>query len=134
MNGECFIGVNRAPRVEPADVADLLGSSVPTWLPGGFGLLAAWNVEGDGGSHGAVWTDQTCREVMLEIWPNGASNESPMPDGRWLLTDEGTCTEGFVRNVRCLSYHAQAGGAALSLQLIDLTHQEASRVVASIHV
>jgi hypothetical protein len=134
MNGECFVGILRAPRVKPAEVTELLGPRAPTWLPGGFGLFASWDGTGEGGSYGAVWTDETCRQVTLEVWPNAAGAESPMPDGRWVLSSAATCTYAAVRNVRCLNYDAQVGGDALSLQLVDLTQQEAIRVVTGIHI
>lgn len=134
MNGECFVGILRASRVKPAEVAELLGPRVPTWLPVASGFSVPGTEQVRGGSYGAIWTDETCRQVMLEVWPDAAGAESPMPDGRWVLSSAATCTYAAVRNVRCLNYHAQVGGDAISLQLVDLTQQEAIRVVTGIRI
>jgi hypothetical protein len=134
LQSECIVGMIRADRANPAEVIYLLGSHVPTWLPKGFGFFIGWR----GTKHdltpstGAIWTDDTCRQVRLEVFPGAASEESPMPDGRWIRTSNGTCTLGMQRGAPCPTYHAQANGDAISLQLIGLNQQEIGRIVAGI--
>ncbi len=136
VHGECFVGMLRADRADPGEVVRLLGSHVPTWLPQGFGFFIGWKASDDqlgGPSAGAIWTDDTCRQVRLELIPGAAGEESPMPDGRWILTSIGTCTIGLhMRGAPCAVYHAQANGDAISLQLVDLNRREVGRIVAGI--
>ena len=135
---ECFVGIIRADRATAGELLDLLGPYAPTWLPDGFGLLIGWKAQAqdgfEGSDAGAIWTDQQCRQVRLEIFPNGAHEESPRPDGRWVLLDRGTCTVGFVRDAPCLTYHAQANGDAVTVQTVGLSDGDAGRVVAGISV
>lgn len=42
LHSECFVGMIRADRANPAEVIGLLGSHVPTWLPKGFGFFIGW--------------------------------------------------------------------------------------------
>ena len=133
--GECVVGMIRADRAKDGELLDLLGPYVPTWLPDGFGLFIGWKPEGRfEPSAGVIWTDELCRQIRLDILPNGAHEESPQPDGRWVLLDRGTCTLGFVRNAPCLTYHAQVNGDAVTLRTVGLSDGEAGRGVAGIDV
>jgi hypothetical protein len=121
----------RAQGVRPSELIAVLGDQVPTRLPGGFGLLAGWTSSGaEGGSNGAIWMDARCRKVTLEIWPDGASRESPMPEGRWFLVEHDRCAGARL----CLDYHAQSDGAAVDLSFLGLPQREAALVVAGVHI
>ena len=138
INGECLIGPIRADHVEGPELLDLLGSHVPTWLPQGFGLFAGWK-DGEGGSvgeggNGGIWTDAQCRLVRLDVFPGAAGNESPRPDGEWVLTDHSRCSVGSVRDAPCSMYHAQADGEAFSLATVGLSDEVAARVVDGIRL
>jgi hypothetical protein len=131
---ECFVGTIAADRATGEELLDVLDPYVPTWLPDGFGLHIGWKPPGFGDSAGAIWTDQQCRQVRLEIFPNGAHKESPQPDGRWVLLDRETCKFPLIGDVPCLTYHAQANGDAVSLLTVGLSDSDAGRVVAGISV
>jgi hypothetical protein len=100
INGQCVLMAFRAERLRPSELVDVLGQQVPTRLPAGFGLLAGWASSSAGGSNGAIWVDARCRQVTLEVWPDAAVGESPMPTGRWLLLEHDTCKAGMA----CLDY------------------------------
>jgi hypothetical protein len=137
LNGECFVGIIRADRIRGPELLDLLGSHSPSWLPAGFGLFTAWRVEGGAVgeiSNGGIWTDEGCRQVRLDVYPGGASQESPRPDGQWVLISDGECIMGNLRDVPCFSYHAQANGDALNLDFIGLSQEDARHVVAGVAV
>lgn len=111
------MGIIRADHVAGTDLVELLGSHVPTWMPAGFGLMLGWKVEGravGGRSNGGIWTDERCRQVRLEVYPNTAGAESPRPDGRWVLVEDPyECAFGSLRHALCRQYHAQSEGDAL---------------------
>jgi hypothetical protein len=137
MNGECVVGIIRADHVAGRELLDLLGAHVPTWLPEGFGLFIGWKVEGgfvSESSNGGIWTDEHCRQVRLDLLPGAAIDESPRPDGKWVLVDRGKCTFGPVRNVSCVTYHAQANGDALTLMAVGLSDRDTTRVVSGVGV
>jgi hypothetical protein len=106
VSGGCSRFIIRADSINALELIELLGSHVPTWLPDGFGLRTAWRVGEGEGSHGGIWTDEGCRTVRFDLYPGGAAEESPRPDGRWVETDRYRCSGGGLRNVRCISYHA----------------------------
>jgi hypothetical protein len=120
----------QAERLRPSELVDVLGQQVPTRLPAGFGFLAGWASAGRGGSNGAVWLDARCRQVTLEVWPNAAARESPMPDGRWLLLEHYTCKAEMV----CLDYRAHSDGGVIDLSFVGVSRRDASRIVAGVHV
>jgi len=75
----------RAQHVRPSELVGVLGAQVPTWLPEDFGLQVGWRSGDDvldGGSRGAIWSDERCRLVMLEVFPGAADEESPRPAHR----------------------------------------------------
>jgi hypothetical protein len=86
-------------------------------------------------SDGGIWTDELCRQVRLDVFPGAAGEESPRPDGRWVL-EEGPyeCSFGSLRHALCRLYHAQSDGDALSLQTVGLSDRESARVVDGIGV
>ncbi len=129
-HGNCTLFPIRAERLPPSDLVHVLGQQVPTRLPDGFGLLDAWASSEQGGSHGAIWLDAGCRQVILEVWPNAAASESPMPNGRWLLQKRSTCFFGSL----CLDYRAHSDGAVVELSFVGLSQGEASWVVSGVHV
>jgi hypothetical protein len=131
---ECFVGIIRADHVGPGRLLDVLGSYTPGWLPDGFGLLTGFHGSGRGMEYGAgaVWTDETCRQVHLEFIPHAASRESPRPAEQWTLIGEGTCTFAPLMDVRCFSYHAQDNGGVLNLMTVGLSRPDAARIVDGI--
>lgn len=129
-NGQCVLLPIRTQRVRPSELIDVLGQQVPTRLPAGFGFLAGWASAGRGGSNGAVWLDARCRQVTLEVWPNAAARESPMPDGRWLLLEHYTCKAEMV----CLDYRAHSDSGVIDLSFVGVSRRDASRIVAGVHV
>ena len=137
FNGECVVGTIRADRVTGPNLVDLLGAHVPTWLPTGFGLMIGWTVEGGAvgeRSDGGIWTDERCRQVRLEVFPGAAGEESPRPDGRWVLEEAPYNCVFHSRHLICRLYHAQSDGDALSLQTVGLSQHESARVVDGIGV
>jgi hypothetical protein len=127
----------RADHVEGRELLNLVGSHVPTWLPEDFGLFIAWKIEGGSlgeASNGGIWTDETCRQIRLDVYPGAASAESPMPDDEWVLTDRGECSHGSLRHVSCLTYHAQTDGDSLSLTAVGLSDEDTTRVVRGVGV
>jgi hypothetical protein len=78
--------------------------------------------------------DRRCRQVRLEVYPGAAGEESPQPDGEWLLTGREECTFDQLRDVPCLTYHAQANADALSLMTVGLSEPDTARVVSGISV
>ncbi len=83
--GQCLMFPIRAQHVRPSELVGVLGAQVPTWLPEDFGLQVGWRSGDDvldGGSRGAIWSDERCRLVMLEVFPGAADEESPRPAHR----------------------------------------------------
>ena len=105
-------------------------------FPPGFGLAVAWRPPDDpdvmGSEAGAIWTDEACRQVRLEILLGAANEESPRPDREWRLGERGECTFGNLRDVPCLWYHAQADGDAVNLMTADLPEGVARQIVDGI--
>jgi hypothetical protein len=86
-------------------------------------------------SDGGIWTDELCRQVRLEVFPGAAGEESPRPDGRWVLDDEPyDCAFGSLRHALCRQYYAQSDGDALSLLTVGLSERETARLVNGIAV
>ncbi len=135
---ECVVGMIRGDIVRGQDLLEALAPYTPRWLPPGFGLLVGWQPPDDdvigGPSAGAIWTDRECRQIQVEIFPGAAAEESPRPDGEWRLIDRGECTFGDLRNVLCVSYHAQANGDAINLMTADLPDEVTRRIVEGIDV
>ncbi len=130
MGGQCVLLPIRAQVVRPSELIAVLGDQVPTRLPSSFGLLAGWTSGGaEGGSNGAIWMDARCRKVTLEIWPDGASRECPMPEGSWFLVEHDRCGARL-----CLDYHTHSDGAAIDLSFLGLPQREAALVVAGVHI
>jgi hypothetical protein len=130
INNQCPLMFLRAERLRPSELVDVLGQQVPTRLPAGFGLLAGWTTNGAGDSNGAIWVDARCRQMTLEIWPDAAVRDSPMPNGRWLLLEHGTCKAGMV----CLDYRAHSDGAVVDLSFVGVSKRDASRVLSGVQV
>lgn len=132
--GDCNVGIIRASHVGPDGLLTTLGPYAPTWLPSGFGLLFGFDGSGNGieNGRGAIWTDDHCRQVRLEFVPGAAGDESPRPAGQWQLLDGSSCTFSPLRDVHCLTYHAQDSGGVLNLTTVGLSDQDAERIVAGI--
>lgn len=133
---ECVFGMIRADIVRGRDAREALGPYAPRWLPPEFGLAVAWRPpEGSGvtdSDAGAIWTDEDCRQIQLEIFRGAADDESPRPGREWRLEGRGECTFGDLRDVPCVWYHAQANGDAISLLAADLPEDVVARVVDGI--
>ena len=135
---ECVFGMIRADIVRGRDALEAMGPYAPTWLPPGFGLAVAWRPPDDpdvmGSEAGAIWTDEACRQVRFEIFLGAADEESPRPDREWRLSEPGECTFGDLRDVPCVSYHAQANGDVVNLMTADLPEEITRRIVDGIDV
>jgi hypothetical protein len=121
----------RAQTIQPTGVVRVLGEQVPTWLPEGFGLVVGWRAGDErGGSNGAIWTDESCRRVVLEVWPNAAAEEPRMLDGRWKLVNHSLCDGRSL----CLEYYAHADGDVVALWFYGVSEDDAASVVAGVRV
>jgi len=120
---------------------------VPTWLPDGFGLAAAWGPPSQGlgpdFAAKAVWADAECREIDLTYW-NRIEGVDRFPDkprvGDWfVITDApGECGNAVLGAARCLRYFVQPESAGIRVQLsvfmMGVSRRTGDAIVRSIAV
>ncbi|MEX0984691.1 MAG: hypothetical protein WD096_06530 [Actinomycetota bacterium] len=139
------LGVLRdaGPEVGVEEFTRLMHGYLPGWLPDGFGLLHAFGPElaADGSDASGVWTDASCREILLRFngsWrasEPGATYDPDVPQvGPWsLVTDvAGGCGNEVLGQGRCLAYAASTEDGLIAIEMMGLEREEGDRIALSI--
>jgi len=131
------------PEISVEEFTELMHWYLPGWLPQGFGLLHAFGRESveDGSDASGVWTDPSCREILVTLnssW-RGSERGGPYdPDvpqvGPWSLVadDADGCGNAILGKGRCLGYAASNQDGLLRIGMTGLDRAEGDRIALSI--
>lgn len=128
----CDSGLVRASAISPDEIGYATDGLFPTWLPSGFGLLAAYG-PGDGAQATVSWSDLACRYVELLVFPRKMDySHGTRVDGWTLDQSDGGCRGERVPTDCSLDYGINTGSHGVTLQLRGLTEEEVTRLLRSV--
>jgi hypothetical protein len=126
---DCPLSPVRASAVAPSKLSVLMKGHVPTWIPGGFGLVGAFGPYLGFGSHtpggGAIWVTEKCRSIEVSAYT------ARVPAGWSIFGGSTGCSNAVLGEASCWTIQAPGIGQTFFVQAMGLSVRDTMHIARS---